>query len=127
MRIKVRLSRDSVIALNEVKNILFGEINSRVTNGYIIGKSWSFISLKKDIIDWHKVSSEKIPIIVDNEDTSIVGVQTTLNLEKSILDSIKEFQYSLSQENKQMYYFPYIIKLILFAMILENNGKLPLK
>lgn len=127
MRVKVRLGRDSVIALNEVKSILFENVNTRVTNGYIIGKAWNKIVSNKDRIDWYKVGTEKISSIADNKDSSIVGVQTTLNLEESILDSIKEFQYSLSQEYKEIYYFPYVVKLILFAVILEQNGKLPLK
>lgn len=125
MRIKVRLGRDTVIAFEEVKNILYKTEGNRTMKGFIIGEAWKKIKRESENIDWVKVGCEKIPG-VSNNNSNVVGVQTTLNIDEEILDSLKEFQYSLSNKNKQIYYFPYIIKLVLFAFILDYNDKLPL-
>lgn len=126
MRIKARLGRDSIIALEEVKKILFADESEKVTNGFVIEKAWYKLSDKKDDIDWVGVSTSKIPAIMENKE-DITGIQTTFNIDDDILEKIKEFQYSLAQENQRIYYFPYIIKIILFAVILGSENRLPLK
>lgn len=126
MRIKARLGRDSLIALDEVKKTFSAEGNKKVPNGFVIEKAWHRISDRKEKIDWIKVGLSKIPIILNNTE-NISGVQTTFNIEDNILDDIKDFQYWLAQENRQIYYFPYIIKIILFANLLDFDGTLPMK
>lgn len=121
-RFKIKIGRDTVLALNEVENMLQKDSGKKVTRGDAVVYSWSLIEPKKNSIDWLKISNEDISNIISTIDNSVVGINTTLNIDEDVLNSLKDFQYSLAKDFGQLIYFPYALKLVLVATILENRG-----
>lgn len=127
MRIQMRLSRPTVVAIQEYKQIKFADPKAKVTNGYLLGMAYKAIQNDLDRIDWQAINSMDIPNVTNNYDYSISDLQTALNLEAAVLDGIEKLQKNFMNcfTTKRMYK-PFVIKLILFAAILKENGKLTL-
>ena len=125
MRVQMRLSRPAVVAMQKYKIIKFNDPNAKVTSGYLVGMAWKSIKSKAVQIDWPKVNSAYIPNVTDNNDMSIDGLQTALNLEMSVLQDIEYLQKKFIDifETKKIFK-PFVIKLILFAAILGEQGTL---
>ena len=122
MRIQMRLSRPAVVAMQEYKIIKFGDPNAKVTSGYLVGMAWKCIKPKLSQIDWKKVNTIKIPNVTDNTDNSLEGLQTALNLEASVLQDIEELQRQfIGIFGTKKIFKPFVIKLILFAALLEEK------
>lgn len=120
MRVKVRIGKDTVVAFKEVERILQDELKTKLTNGDLLSHSWERISSKVNYINWLELAKVDIYKIINDYSNTIVGVQTTLTIEEKTLNSIKEFQFSLAKEFGQLVYFPFVVKLILFAAILDD-------
>jgi len=122
MRIQMRLSRPAVVAIQEYKIMRFGDPNAKVTSGYLVGMAWKSIKPKLSQIDWQKVNSSKIPNVTNNTDNSLEGLQTALNIEASVLQDIEELQNEfIGIFGTKKIYKPFVIKLILFAALLEEE------
>ena len=123
----MRLSRPTVVAIQEYKQIKFADPKAKVTNGYLLGMAYKAIQNDLDRIDWQAINSMDIPNVTNNYDYSISDLQTALNLEAAVLDGIEKLQKNFMNcfTTKRMYK-PFVIKLILFAAILKENGKLTL-
>ncbi|OEH81139.1 hypothetical protein BCR26_17410 [Enterococcus rivorum] len=123
MRIQMKLSRDAMLAIQEIKNLEFSDPNITITNGYVVGVAYNRIKNKQ--VDWNKVATSNIPGVSNNPSSDIKSVKTTLNLEQNILDGIKEIQNSFfSIFNLKRVHKAYVVKMILFAAILDYNNLL---
>ncbi|MBP2100734.1 hypothetical protein [Enterococcus rivorum] len=119
----MKLSRDAMLAIQEIKNLEFSDPNITITNGYVVGVAYNRIKNKQ--VDWNKVATSNIPGVSNNPSSDIKSVKTTLNLEQNILDGIKEIQNSFfSIFNLKRVHKAYVVKMILFAAILDYNNLL---
>lgn len=127
MRIQMRLSRPAVVAIQMYKIIKFDDPNAKITGGYLVGMAWKSIKPNLSKIDWQKVNTVQVPSVTDNNDPSIQGLQTALNLEVEVLQDIEQLQRDFIKIfGTKKIFKPFVIKLILFAVILDENGALPL-
>ncbi|GIO28063.1 hypothetical protein [Ornithinibacillus bavariensis] len=125
MRIKIKLSRSTVLAFQEYKRLTYGDPNITVTNGYVLGSAFKSIQPDLPSIKWEKVNASPIPNVTDNNDKSIVGVDTTLNIDKSVLDGIDELQRKfLAVFGTKRVYRAFVVKLVIYAAILKQNNML---
>ena len=127
MRIQMRLSRPTVVAIQEYKQIKFADPKAKVTNGYLVGMAYKAIQNDLDRIDWQANNSMDIPNVTKNYDDSISDLQTALNLEAAVLDGIEKLQNKfMSVFSTKKMFKPFVIKLILFAAILKETDNLTL-
>lgn len=128
MRIQMRLSRPTVVAIQEYKQIKFADPKAKITNGYLVGMAYKAIQNDLDRIDWQAINSMDIPnVTINYDDNSISDLQTALNLEAAVLDGIENLQIKFMNvfSTKRMFK-PFVIKLILFAAILKETDNLTL-
>lgn len=123
----MRLSRPTVVAIQEYKQIKFADPKAKITNGYLVGMAFRAIQSDLDRIDWKAINSNIPNVTINYDDNSISDLQTALNLEKTVLDGIENLQNKFMDvfDTKRMFR-PFVIKLILFAAILKEKGKLTL-
>ena len=127
MRIQMRLSRPTVAAIQEYKQIKFADPKAKITNGYLVGMAYKAIQNDLDRIDWQAINSMDIPNVTKNYDDSISDLQTALNLEAAVLDGIEKLQNKfMSVFSTKKMFKPFVIKLILFAAILKETDNLTL-
>lgn len=128
MRIQMRLSRPTVVAIQEYKQIKFADPKAKITNGYLVGMAFKAIQNDLDRIDWKAINSMDISnVTINYDDNSISDLQTALNLEATVLDGIEKLQIKFRDVFYTKRIFkPFVIKLILFAAILKETGKLTL-
>ena len=127
MRIQMRLSRPTVVAIQEYKQIKFADPNAKITNGYLVGMAYKAIQSDLDRIDWQAINSMDIPNVTKNYDESISDLQTALNLEATVLEGIEKLQNKfMSVFSTKKMFKPFVIKLILFAAILKETDNLTL-
>lgn len=128
MRIQMRLSRPTVLAIQEYKQIKFADPKAKITNGYLVGMAYKAIQNDLDRIDWKAINSMDIRnVIINYDDNSISDLQTALNLEEAVLVGIENLQIKFKDifSTKKMFK-PFVIKLLLFAAILKEKDKLTL-
>ena len=129
MRIQMRLSRPTVVAIQEYKQIKFADPKAKITNGYLVGMAYKAIQNDLDRIDWKAINSMGISnVTINYDDNSISDLQTALNLEEAVLNGIENLQNKFMNnvfQTKRMFK-PFVIKLILFAAILKEKDKLTL-
>lgn len=123
-RFKLKIGRDTVLAIYEIESFLKEQTGKKVTRGEIVTHSWNTIFPLVNSIDWLKIATVNISSIITIDSNDIKGINTTFNLEEDILKSLKDFQFSLAKDFGKLIYFPYALKLILFATILNTNGTL---
>ena len=127
MRIQMRLSRPTVVAIQEYKQIKFADPKAKVTNGYLVGMAYKAIQNDLDRIDWQAINSMDIPNVTKNYDDSISDVQTAINLEAAVVEGIEKLQNKfMSVFSTKKMFKPFVIKLILFAAILKETDNLTL-
>lgn len=123
----MRLSRPTVVAIQEYKQIKFADPNAKITNGYLVGMAYKAIQSDLDRIDWQAINSMDIPNVTKNYDESISDLQTALNLEATVLEGIEKLQNKfMSVFSTKKMFKPFVIKLILFAAILKETDNLTL-
>ena len=124
----MRLSRPTVVAIQEYKQIKFADPKAKITNGYLVGMAFKAIQNDLDRIDWKAINSMDISnVTINYDDNSISDLQTALNLEATVLDGIEKLQIKFRDVFYTKRIFkPFVIKLILFAAILKETGKLTL-
>ena len=129
MRIQMRLSRPTVVAIQEYKQIKFADPKAKITNGYLVGMAYKAIQNDLNRIDWKAINSMGISnVTINYDDNSISDLQTALNLEEAVLNGIENLQNKFMNnvfQTKRMFK-PFVIKLILFAAILKEKDKLTL-
>lgn len=123
MRVKIKLSRHTVIAFQEYKKLIYGDPDIKVTSGYVLGAAFKSLESSLSSIKWDEIDKSPIPNVSDNNDKSIVGVDTTLNIESSILKGIEKLQKDfLNIFKTKRIHKSYVVKLIMYAAILQHNS-----
>ena len=82
-RLGIKLSRDSVLGLREVRRLYLGSPDIPVPDSYVIEVAYKEISNEIDIIDWVELNNSKLKIseISESVDIDATSLRTTLTLD----------------------------------------------
>ncbi|SNJ43382.1 Uncharacterised protein [Streptococcus pneumoniae] len=125
-RLGIKLSRDSVLGLREVRRLYLGSSDIPVPDGYVIEVAYKQISNEIDIIDWVELNKSKIKIseISGSVDIDATSLRTTLTLDTLVYEGMRDIQLKLRELTKGRVFFSFVVKLVLFASILKKKGLL---
>ncbi|CTN95473.1 TPA: hypothetical protein V0I42_000837 [Streptococcus pneumoniae] len=125
-RLGIKLSRDSVLGLREVRRLYLGSSDIPVSDGYVIEVAYKQISNEIDIIDWVELNKSKIKIseISESVDIDATSLRTTLTLDTLVYEGMRDIQLKLRELTKGRVFFSFVVKLVLFASILKKKGLL---
>ena len=125
-RLGIKLSRDSVLGLKEVRRIFLGSAEIPVSDSYAIELAYKEISNEIDIIDWVELNNSKLKIseISESVDIDATSLRTTLTLDTLVYEGMRDIQLKLRELTKGRVFFSFIVKLVLFASILKKKGLL---
>ncbi|HHK7474095.1 TPA: hypothetical protein ACQXP5_001615, partial [Streptococcus pneumoniae] len=125
-RLGIKLSRDSVLGLREVRRLYLGSSDIPVSDGYVIEVAYKQISNEIDIIDWVELNKSKIKIseISESVDIDATSLRTTLTLDTLVYEGMRDIQLRLRELTKGRVFFSFVVKLVLFASILKKKGLL---
>ncbi|HEW3113601.1 Uncharacterised protein [Streptococcus pneumoniae] len=125
-RLGIKLSRDSVLGLREVRRLYLGSSDIPVSDGYVIEVAYKQISNEIDIIDWVELNKSKIKIseISESVDIDATSLRTTLTLDTLVYEGMRDIQLRLREITKGRVFFSFVVKLVLFASILKKKGLL---
>lgn len=125
-RLGIKLSRDSVLGLREVRRLYLGSSDIPVPDGYVIEVAYKQISNEIGIIDWVELNKSKIKIseISESVDIDATSLRTTLTLDTLVYEGMRDIQLKLRELTKGRVFFSFIVKLVLFASILKKKGLL---
>lgn len=130
MRLKIQLSRPTLLAFKSFKSIAYGDENLNATNGYILGVALKellpIISSTNDIenldlvdrIEWKELLKKSILNVTDSDDTETVRTRTTLTIEHSVYNALNVLQNQfLTIFDAKRIYRAFVVKMVLFAAI----------
>ena len=125
-RLGIKLSRDSVLGLGEVRRLYLGSSDIPVPDSYVIEVAYKEISNEIDIIDWVELNNSKIKIseISESVDIDATSLRTTLTLDTLVYEGMRDIQLKLRELTKGRVFFSFVVKLVLFASILKKKGLL---
>ncbi|HHG8095310.1 TPA: hypothetical protein ACPXVN_000497 [Streptococcus pneumoniae] len=125
-RLGIKLSRDSVLGLREVRRLYLGSSDIPVPDSYVIEVAYKEISNEIDIIDWVDLNNSKLKIseISESVDTDATSLRTTLTLDTLVYEGMRDIQLKLREFTKGRVFFSFVVKLVLFASILKKKGLL---
>ncbi|HEW3781867.1 TPA: hypothetical protein V0W29_000549 [Streptococcus pneumoniae] len=125
-RLGIKLSRDSVLGLREVRRLYLGSSDIPVPDSYVIEVAYKQISNEIDIIDWVELNKSKIKIseISESVDIDATSLRTTLTLDTLVYEGMRDIQLKLRELTKGRVFFSFVVKLVLFASILKKKGLL---
>lgn len=125
-RLGIKLSRDSVLGLREVRRLYLGSSDIPVPDSYVIEVAYKEISNEIDIIDWVELNNSKIKIseISESVDMNATSLRTTLTLDTLVYAGMRDIQLKLRELTKGRVFFSFVVKLVLFASILKKTGLL---
>lgn len=125
-RLGIKLSRDSVLGLREVRRLYLGSSDIPVPDSYVIEVAYKQISNEIDIIDWVELNKSKIKIseISESVDIDATSLRTTLTLDTLVYEGMRDIQLKLREFTKGRVFFSFVVKLVLFAAILKKKGLL---
>lgn len=125
-RLGIKLSRDSVLGLREVRRLYLGSSDIPVPDSYVIEVAYKQISNEIDIIDWVELNKSKIKIseISESVDIDATSLRTTLTLDTLVYEGMRDIQLKLRKLTKGRVFFSFVVKLVLFASILKKKGLL---
>lgn len=125
-RLGIKLSRDSVLGLREVRRLYLGSPDIPVPDSYVIEVAYKEISNEIDIIDWVELNNSKLKIseISESVDIDATSLRTTLTLDTLVYEGMRDIQLKLRELTKGRVFFSFVVKLVLFASILKKKGLL---
>lgn len=125
-RLGIKLSRDSVLGLREVRRLYLGSPDIPVPDSYVIEVAYKEISNEIDIIDWVELNNSKLKIseISESVDIDATSLRTTLTLDTLVYEGMRDIQLKLRELTKARVFFSFVVKLVLFASILKKKGLL---
>lgn len=125
-RLGIKLSRDSVLGLREVRRLYLGSSDIPVPDSYVIEVAYKEISNEIDIIDWVELNKSKIKIseISESVDIDATSLRTTLTLDTLVYEGMRDIQLKLRELTKGRVFFSFVVKLVLFASILKKKDLL---
>ncbi|VQK56085.1 Uncharacterised protein [Streptococcus pneumoniae] len=125
-RLGIKLSRDSVLGLREVRRLYLGSPDIPVSDGYLIKVAYKEILNDIDNIDWLELNNSKLKIsdISESVDMNATSLRTTLTLDMLVYSGMRDIQLRLRELTKGRVFFSFVVKLVLFAAILKKKGLL---
>ncbi|HET8322204.1 Uncharacterised protein [Streptococcus pneumoniae] len=125
-RLGIKLSRDSVLGLKEVRRLYLGSPDIPVSDGYLIKVAYKEILNDIDNIDWLELNNSKLKIsdISESVDMNATSLRTTLTLDMLVYSGMRDIQLKLRELTKGRVFFSFVVKLVLFAAILKKKGLL---
>ena len=125
-RLGIKLSRDSVLGLREVRRLYLGSPDIPVPDSYVIEVAYKEISNEIDIIDWVELNNSKLKIsdISESVDMNATSLRTTLTLDTLVYAGMRDIQLKLRELTKGRVFFSFVVKLVLFAFILKKKDLL---
>ncbi|HGK9433597.1 TPA: hypothetical protein ACJ84X_001843 [Streptococcus pneumoniae] len=125
-RLGIKLSRDSVLGLREVRRLYLGSPDIPVPDSYVIEVAYKEILNDIDNIDWLELNKSKLKIsdISESVDIDATSLRTTLTLDTLVYEGMRDIQLKLREFTKGRVFFSFVVKLVLFASILKKKGLL---
>lgn len=125
-RLGIKLSRDSVLGLKEVRRIFLGSAEIPVSDSYAIELAYKEILNDIDIIDWVELNNSKLKIsdISESVDINATSLRTTLTLDTLVYEGMRDIQLKLRELTNGRVFFSFVVKLVLFASILKKKNLL---
>lgn len=125
-RLGIKLNRDTVVAFNEFKQKLYGSSEIPVSESFLLEEAYKKIApvIKDKQIDWDSLNSDRIPNINNEKYQNVALLHTTLTLNQDIYSSINNIQKEMHQVTGKRIFFSFIVKLVMFAAVLEQDGQL---
>lgn len=124
MRLSVRLARETIEGISELKSILEQEsiyTGLRLTNGFVVGIAYEET---KDV-DWQKVlQTKRVP--KNNVDRKSLEVKTNLVLRQEVVDGITDLKNLFPQYLTEVSYVTtsYVIRIMVRAALLKRENLL---
>lgn len=108
-RLGIKLSRDSVLGLREVRRLYLGSSDIPVPDSYVIEVAYKQISNEIDIIDWVELNKSKIKIseISESVDIDATSLRTTLTLDTLVYEGMRDIQLKLREFTKGRVFFSF--------------------
>lgn len=122
MRLSVRLARETIEGISELKDILENESQYsglRLTNGFVVGIAYEET---KDI-NWEKViEAKRVP--KNNVDKKSLEIKTNLVLRQDVFDGINDLKKVLPQFLSEVSYVTtsYAIRIMVRAALLKREN-----
>lgn len=125
-RLGIKLSRDSVLGLKEVRRLYLGSPDIPVSDSYLIEVAYKEILNDIDNIDWLELNNSKLKIsdISESVDMNATSLRTTLTLDTLVYAGMRDMQLKLRELTKGRVFFSFVVKLVLFAFILKKKDLL---
>lgn len=125
-RLGIKLSRDSVLGLKEVRRLYLGSPDIPVPDSYVIEVAYKEILNDIDNIDWLELNNSKLKIsdISESVDMNATSLRTTLTLDTLVYAGMRDIQLKLRELTKGRVFFSFVVKLVLFASILKTKDLL---
>ncbi|CTK97246.1 putative conjugative element protein [Streptococcus pneumoniae] len=125
-RLGIKLSRDSVLGLKEVRRLYLGSPDIPVPDSYLIEVAYKEILNDIDNIDWLELNNSKLKIsdISESVDMNATSLRTTLTLDTLVYAGMRDIQLKLRELTKGRVFFSFVVKLVLFAFILKKKDLL---
>jgi hypothetical protein len=122
MRLSVRLARETVEGISELKSILEQESiysELRLTNGFVVGIAYEET---KDV-NWEKViNTKRVP--KNNVDRKSLDIKTNLVLRQDVVEGINDLKKILPQYLNEVSYVTtsYVIRVMVRASLLKREN-----
>lgn len=125
MRVKNRLSIQTLEMLNLFQTILKDEFGFNVTKGYCLQEAVKSIEIS-DVpnINWKKVYSQGIKEVLENKSGEVeASVIMTLNISQDVAEKISDIKLLLRKEYGCTVYQNFTISQIITFALLKKSGK----
>lgn len=124
MRLSVRLARETIEGISELKSILEQESiysELRLTNGFVVGVAYE----ETKSVNWEKViNTKRVP--KNNVDRKSLEIKTNLVLRQDVIEGINNLKKILPQYLPEVSYVTtsYVIRIMVRAALLKRDNKL---
>lgn len=123
-RVKLRINRLTILSFREFKRLKYGDPNIPISDSYVVEEAYKIVEHKLEFIPWEEVNKAKISNVTDDTEYPATSLPTTLSLESNVLSGLKSLQKELVDKAKSRIFFSFVIKIVMYAAILELNGEL---
>ena len=122
MRLSVRLARETIEGISELKSILEQESvysELRLTNGFVVGMAYE----ETKNVNWEKViNTKRVP--KNNVDRNSLDIKTNLVLRQDVIEGINNLKKVLPQYLPEVSYVTtsYVIRVMVRAALLKREN-----
>ncbi len=127
MRLSVRLARETLGGISELKNELEKESTYsglRLTNGFVVGMAFEETKDFEDELWGQIINTKRVPR--NNVDRNSLEVKTNLVLNQDVIDGIDRLKQVLPKYLPEISYVTtsYVIRVVVRAALLNRDKKL---